>query len=89
MSSKYVQIRKICDGCGREFIIQRRSTKYQRVYYSNNIVYFHLSGYNYSYCEYSDESVQPICSKVYNCGGLKLNGKSNELLSFFSQGFTF
>jgi hypothetical protein len=28
MSCKYVQIRKICDGCGREFITQIRSTMY-------------------------------------------------------------
>jgi len=39
--------------------------------------------------EYSDESVQPFWTKVYNCGVEKLSLKSNDFLFLFSHRFAF
>ena len=39
--------------------------------------------------EYSDESVQPFWTKVYNCGVEKLSLKSNDFLLLFSHRFAF
>jgi len=54
-------------------------------------IYRHIIIESLQYCqnEYSDESVQPFWTKVYNCGVEKLSLKSNDFLFLFSHRFAF